>query len=164
MVGTLVPPRLPVAPVGRHRVPSIRSPSRALKEILSPAMVRLGRNAAASTAGIEFVTWRAREPSGATPGTGSSHRSWGRSWLSPIAASQAPSARNPTERQTPGHGLTTAPEPAAPATTGGGFFGGRPRPRLTGLAPPIGATTRSIRASWWSPWTKRLASGAARAA
>jgi len=99
---------------------------------------------------IELVICRGREPAGATAGTGSSHRSWGCVSLSPIAASQAPSAVQPTARQTPGPGLTTWPAPTA--TVGGGFLGGRPRPRFTGVTPPIGVTTTSTRASWTSMW------------
>src|SRR5690242_15097078 len=99
-------------------------------------MVRSGANAADRTAGIVVVACRARLPAGATPGTGRSQTSCGRSWLSPIATSVVPSAVNATERHRPGQGLTTSPAPAA--TVGGGFFGGRPRPRLIGVVPDIG--------------------------
>ena len=49
------------------------------------------------------------------------------------AATQAPSASQPTDRQTPSHGLIRLP--AAAAETVRGVFGGRPRPRF-GAAPP----------------------------
>jgi hypothetical protein len=90
---------LPVADAGRQSVPSILRPSRALNEIRSPSIVRSGLNAAASTAGIELVTWRGRERRGAAPGTGRTQTSCGASWLSPMATSAVPSAVNPTARQ-----------------------------------------------------------------
>src|SRR5207249_2088027 len=115
-----------------------RSPSRALNQIRSPWIVRSAPNAATRTAGIELVTCRGRALAGATPGTGRTQTSCGRSWLSPIATSVVPSAVNPTDRHTPGHGLTIWPAPVL--TTDGGFFGGRPRGRFSGPLPPIGAT------------------------
>ena len=97
-------------------------------------------------------------PSGATPGTGSSHRSCGRVSLSPIAATHAPSGSQPTARHTPSHGeMSRAASPAA--TTVRGVFGGRPRPRLGGVPSAIVRTTRSMSPSWTSMWTKRSPSG-----
>src|SRR5262249_40173455 len=82
-----------------------------------------GAKAAARTAGIELVTWRGRALAGATPGTGNSQTSCGRSWLSPIATSPVPSAVKPTLRPTPRHGVTTRPPPAA--TVAGGVLRAR---------------------------------------
>ena len=108
------------------------------------------------TAGANSVTWRGRAPSGATPGTGSSQRSWGRVSRSPIAASQAPSASQPTARQTPSHGEILVP-------AGGGHGSGRLRwPAAAALgrrAPATSRTTRSIRPSRTSTCTKRVPSG-----
>ena len=100
-----------------------------------------GRPAAApSTAGIDVVTWRGREPAGRD----ARHRQQPqvlrpRSSLSPTAATHAPSggpADGPPDARP---GLTTWP--SAAATSGGRFFGGRPRPRLGGVTDSIGATT-----------------------
>src|SRR5204863_9127643 len=79
-------------------------PSRAVTSTRSAGGKRA--TAGARTAGSERVIWRAREPDGARPGTGSSHRSWGRASFSPIAAIQRPSGIHSTARQTPGHGWT----------------------------------------------------------
>ncbi len=156
-VGTFRPPRLPVAFCGRHSVPSMRSPSRALTTIRSAVGTRAGVSAARRTAGMELVTWRGLASSGATPGTGSSQRSGGDVTRSPMAAIQAPSASQPTDFQTPSHGLIRLP--AAAAETVRGVFGGRPRPRFGAGAASSSPTSRSWRASWISTWTKRLPSG-----
>ncbi len=154
IVGTLRPPRLPVALVGRQRVPSTCKPSRAVMRIRSPEATRPCASAAPSTAGRESVTWRGRAPSGATPGTGSSQRSCGRVSLSPMAATHAPSASQPIARQTPSHGSIRTP-----AVTVGGRFGGRPRPRLSGAPPATLRTTRSMSPSCTSIWANRDPSG-----
>ena len=118
---------------------------------------RPGPSAAATIAGSEVVTWRGRASTGATPGTGSSHRSCGRVSLSPIAATHPPSASQPTCRQTPSQGLIRWPAVAELSVRG--VFGGRPRPRFGGGSPSSALTTRSTRPSWISTWTKRLPSG-----
>ena len=59
--------------------------------------MRDGDRASRRTTGSESVTWRGRASSGATPGTGSSHRSWGEISRSPVAATQAPSG-GPADR------------------------------------------------------------------
>ena len=58
---------------------------------------------------MESVTCRGLASSGATPGTGSSHRSCGAVSRSPMATTQAPSGSQPTDRQTPSHGLIRLP-------------------------------------------------------
>ena len=111
---------------------------------------------------MESVTWRGLASSGATPGTGSSHRSWGAVSRSPMATIQAPSASQPTDLQTPSHGLIRLP--GAAAETVRGVLGGRPRPRF-GAAPAASSpTSRSWSPSWTSTWTNRLPSGEGRGA
>ena len=157
IVGTRVPPRLPVAVFGRQSVPSIRSPSRAVTATRWAGGTRDGESASRRTAGSESVTWRGRASSAATPGTGSSHRSAGPISRSPVAAIQAPSPSQPTDFQTPSHGLIRLP--AVAAVTVRGVFGGRPRPRR-GPRPPRGRRRRGpARPSWTSTWTNRDPSG-----
>ena len=71
------------------------------------------------TAGRELVSWRGRAPSGALPGTGSSHRSCGRVSLSPTAAIHPPSGSQPIVRQTPGQGWMPSPFAVATARRAG---------------------------------------------
>ena len=108
------------------------------------------------------MTWRGRASSGATPGTGSSHRSCGALSRSPTAATHAPSVSQPTGRQTPSHGLILLPVEAAETVRG--VFGGRPRPRFGAVLPASSPTRRSWRPSWTSMWTNRLPSGDGRGA
>ena len=158
IVGTRSPPRLPVAV---ERAPQVALDRQAVAGRDGDPLRRSGRgsgdSAARSTAGIESVTWRGRASSGATPGTGSSHRSCGAVSRSPTAATQAPSASQPTGRQTPSHGLIRLPVEAAETVRG--VLGGRPRPRFGAVAAASSPTSRSWRPSWTSMWTNRLPSG-----
>ena len=107
--------------------------------------------------GSESVTWRGRASSGATPGTGSSHRSCGGVSRSPIAATQAPSASQPTARQTPSHGLIRLPAGRPPRSAASSAA---VRGRASGAA--VGRARRRARSwkpSWTSMWTNRLPSG-----
>ena len=120
-----------------------RSPERALdpeavarleRDPLRPPATRPGASAAPSTTGRESVTRRGRASSGAAPGTGSSHRSWGWVSLSPIAATQAPSASQPTDAPDAVPWVDpldrSRPRPRSVASSGAGRVpvSGRPRP------------------------------------
>ena len=109
------PPRLPVAAAGRNRLPSMRRPSRAVNATRSASRrSRAGRR----TAGRLSVTWRGRDPSGATPRDGQQPevlRSRARSRRSPPPRPRRPSSRPPARRpahgsiRTPGAGAVTGP-------------------------------------------------------
>ena len=109
-----------------------------------------------ATAGSESVTWRGRASSGATPGTGSSHRSCGRVSLSPIAATHAPSASQPTARQTPSHGLIRLAGGRRADASGASSAVDRGRASAAARR-RARRTTRSTRPSWTSMWTNRAA-------
>ena len=128
---------------GRQSVPSTRSPSRAVTTTRSRGRgTRAGASAARRTAGIESVTWRGRASSGATPGTGSSHRSCGAVSRSPTAAIHAPSASQPTD--SPDAVPRVDPAARSPRrVTVRGVFGGRPRPRF-GARPPSSSPTTQV--------------------
>ena len=124
----------------------------------SASGTRLGDRAARRTAGIESVTWRGRASSGATPGTGSSHRSCGRGLALADRRDPRPVGQ-PADR--PPDAVPRV-DPAARRRGRGtvrGVFGGRPRPRFGAAPAPSSPTSRSWSPSWTSTWTNRLPSG-----
>ena len=158
IVGTRRAPRLPVAPAGRQSVPSRASPSRALSLTRSATAARPGASAARSTAGIEI---------GHLPRPRSIRRD-ARDGQQPQVLRRGIALADRGDpgavREPPDGPPDAVPriDPAARrrvALTVRGTFGGRPRPRLGGCAPPSSPTSRSCRPSWTSMWTNRLPSG-----
>ena len=135
IVGTRAPPRLPVAVERPPEGALDRRPSRAVTVIRSRGRGRrLGRQRGAQH-GRERVGDLARAGIvGGDARDGEQPQVLRRaSRVSPTAATHAPSASQPTGRQTPSHGLILAP--AAAAETVRGVFGGRPRPRFGAVRP-----------------------------
>ena len=105
-----MPPRLPVAPAGRQSVPSTReSVARRERDPLGRG-TRAGRQRRAEHGRHRIGHLaRPRVRPGRRPGRAAATGPAARISRSPIAATQAPSASQPTARQTPSHGLIRLP-------------------------------------------------------
>ena len=155
-VGTLCPPRRPVAAGGRQSVTGIASPSRAVIVRCSLSTNPLVWRAA----GRLRVRWRGRRgsvPSAA--GTGRIQRSSGSRHDSPTARMPPPSGNQATASQTPSNGSMRTAAPDSACQSAAGCFRGRPGLRLSGATGASGATYSAWNPSRTTTCTNRVASG-----